>query len=149
MNNAAKAMLVAGGILVSMLVITVSIYLKNRFVEAAEDSYRLQHVYQINAFNLFFTKYGPIITGADAYNILSRVEEVNSGSFNNLIEVIDSQGNLNVNNYKDYFYYTERLLDNNITYEYKFDYEVFNGIGDGVVARVILNTGVEKIVIGD
>ncbi len=140
--------MIAGGILISMLVITISIFLTNSFRDAAEHSYRLQHLHQINAYNLYFTKYGNevLVTGIDAYNILSRVEEVNNGNQTILISEVISDGPLNLTNYKDYFFYTERLFENNIMYSYEFDYEVNKGIGEGLVAKVTLQPGVEKVV---
>ena len=84
----AKALLIAGGILIGMLVISISIFLTNNFRDAAASSYRLQHLYQINEFNLYFTKYGPLITGADAFNILSRVDEINNGNQTQLIDEV-------------------------------------------------------------
>ncbi len=78
MDNAAKALIIAGGILIGMLIISLTMYLYISFQDYYAKSMLMHTSYEIVAFNSNFTKYSNEISGADVFNILSRVYEVNN-----------------------------------------------------------------------
>ena len=132
MDNAAKALLIAGGILIGMLIISVSMYLLTSFRDFYYQNTTVLNSYQINAFNTDFTKYGPQngveISGADAYNIMSKVSEVNSTHDFIIYQIDDSSSIINTGNYEEYFYFTKRFAK-------KFDYS-YDLNSDGIVNSI-------------
>lgn len=138
MDNAAKVLIIAGGILIAMLVISLSMYMLTMFRDAYSQSSQLHSTYEINAFNSYFNKYSGQIKGADAYNILSKVDEVNRDEYS-IIPSIETNGTVTTANYKEHFFFTERLLDD---YSYQFYYN-----SQGIVYRIDLSE-LNKIVLG-
>jgi len=123
MDTGSKAIVIAGGFLIGMLVISISMYVLTSFRSFYEQSMDQFEVQQIAAFNSFFTQYGSTIKGYDAYNIIGKINEVNADKetsyfiyFNNNISKEDT------------FYFTENLKKD---YYYKYYFDV-----DGVVSRV-------------
>ena len=103
MDNASKALIMAGGLLIGLFVVSFSMYLLTAFRSFYSQNMQIHTAYEINAYNSYFTKYKATISGLDAYNILSRAEDVNFDS-NSRIN-ISTPGNLKLNNYKKVFYY--------------------------------------------
>ena len=57
MENASKALIFAGGILIGVLVISISIYLLNSYMQFYYENMLTLNSNQIIAFNSYFTKY--------------------------------------------------------------------------------------------
>lgn len=127
MDNAAKALIAAGGVLIAMLVITLSMYLVEMFRSGYEMNSQTLRARQVNEFNSHFTKYGNTITGVDVYNILGKVKEVNN-DYDAIIDHIQTLGVVNEDNYMKYFYFTEKVM-NSFTYNYYFN-------GEGIVNKI-------------
>ena len=122
MDNATRFLIMAGGILIAMLVIAISMFMLTSFRSAYDKNAELRLQYEKDLFNSNFNIYSQTIMGSDAYNILSKVDEINNDS-NSLIDRVASLGDITVDNYTSYFYFTERLRE-------KFDYVyTFNGAG--------------------
>ncbi len=131
MDNATRVLVIAGGVMITMFVIAVSMYMLTMFRDAYERNSQIISGNQIYSFNSYFNKYKSTISGADAYNILSKVDEVNYNVDDIIPHIQSEAGTINVNNYKDYFFFTERLLD---SYSYEFKYN-----GAGIVYYVKIN----------
>ncbi len=137
MDNASKALILAGGILIGMLIIALSMYMYRSFQDAYEASMKVHSSYEINAFNTYFTRYGKQIKGSDVHNIVSRAYEINKDN-DAIIDHIalslhDGIRNLHecgLNQYYRYFYYTDI---------YEEDYEYTYGYNDeGIVNSVMI-----------
>ncbi len=143
MDNAAKALVIAGGLLIGMLIITLSMYLYTSFQDAYSASMRIHDSVEIEAFNTYFTKFGYTkdgsstiyVSGADAYNILSRAYDVcnDDYSISRFIEVTGTAGfSIDKDSpafYERFFYYSEMFQKEFI---YKYDYDL-NGIVDEII----------------
>ncbi len=122
MENASKALIVAGGVLIAVLVVSISVYLLNGYREFYYNSMNTLSSTRINAFNTDFNKYGNgvKISGADAFNILSRVSEINSSDLDDfVVDSVATTGTVTVDNYMTYFYFAENLLKE---FNYSFGY---------------------------
>ncbi len=142
MDNAAKALIIAGGILVGMLIVTLSMYMYTNFQDAYNKSMLIHNSIEIDAFNSEFTKYGYVgddgathISGADAYNILSRAYEV-SNDYDSLSGTMEVFGRYSIdrsanNFYERVFYYSEEYSTD---HTYVFDYNL-----EGVINQITIN----------
>ena len=121
MDNASKALILAGGFLIGVLVISISVYILNTYRQFYSENMMTLNSYQVSAFNSYFTKYKDTISGVDAFNILSRVSEINSDFETDFLEdSISTAGTVTLANYKEFFYFAERLLN---TYHYSYSYD--------------------------
>lgn len=78
MDNASKAVLMAGSVLIAIAVISVSLYMYSIAKGYAETSENTLSVTQIQSFNRFYTAYtDDTIKCIDAINILNRALEDN------------------------------------------------------------------------
>ena len=57
MENASKALLIAGGVLLAIMVLTIAIYLKGRFDNVADQYVASQDVSEIQKYNAKFEPY--------------------------------------------------------------------------------------------
>lgn len=131
MDSASKAIILAGGILIGVLIISISMYMLTAFRGVYEGSMNEFEAQQIASFNSYFTQFGSTIKGYDAYNIIGKINEVNTNpdsdyfihfSSNDIVKQDD------IINRNDTFYYTETFLED-FTYSYEFDL-------DGVIYRI-------------
>lgn len=85
MDNASKAIIMAGGILIAVAIMSVAIYMFTNAQDLAKASDEILERSQIESFNRFYYAYAPTmekpytITGLDAYNIYNRVNNNNIG----------------------------------------------------------------------
>ena len=125
MDSASKAIIIAAGFLIGVLLISISMYMLTSFRGVYENSMEQFEAQQIASFNSFFTQYGPVIKGYDVYNIIGKINEVNadltSNYFIHFNNSITREGS---------FYYTENFLKD-FNYSYQFDPE-------GSIDRVII-----------
>lgn len=78
MENAAKALIMAGGILISIAIISVAVYFYTNMKGYASFNQDMLSVTQINSFNRFYTAYetpDQKIRAVDALNIVNRAVE--------------------------------------------------------------------------
>ncbi len=78
MENASKALIMAGGILITVMVISLCMYLFTSARGVADASEKRLQVSQIEGFNRFFVNYPNKITGLDVYNIIGKCEDINN-----------------------------------------------------------------------
>ena len=75
MDNASKALIMAGGVLIALAVISTALYFYTTAKGYASSAEEMLSASQIQSFNRFYTAYDTpdnIITGVDAVNILNR-----------------------------------------------------------------------------
>ena len=125
MDSASKAIIIAGGFFVGMLIISISMYMLTSFRSVYEQSMTQFEVQQIASFNSFFTQYPSTIKGYDAYNIVGKINEINAD--NDIDYFISFDNNITR---KGTFYFTENFKKE-YNYVYYFD-------SDGVVNRVVI-----------
>ena len=122
-SNASKALLMAGGVLISMMVIGLAVATYSHAQDLARANEESLSASQIESFNRFYTAYRTTYTGptsircVDAVNILNRaiedeVEVVNSSAY-----ITDAGG-----------YYTA-LPENYTTKNVNYSLEFIDGIG--------------------
>lgn len=101
MDNASKAIIMAGGILIAVAVISVALYMFANASELAKASDEILERSQIESFNRFYYAYAPLmdqsytITGLDAYNVYNRATNNNIGKESGdyqFIQIIDGTG---------------------------------------------------------
>lgn len=78
MDNASKALIMVGGVLITVLVISLAMYLITGARGVADASEKRFIVTQIEGFNRFFVNYPPEITGLDVYNIIGKIEDISA-----------------------------------------------------------------------
>ena len=136
MDNASKALIIAGGVLIGVLIISIGMYLYTLFRSSYADSMALLGSYQKARFNSELTKYGtsdgtPIpVTGDQVWNILSYVQEAKNDDYSVAVD-IESEGNITVDNYRRMLFFTDTCLR---VYNYTYEYG-----SDGVISRVTIN----------
>lgn len=85
MDNASKALIIAGGVLIAIAIISVTLYMFAQARDLADASNQILEQSQIEAFNRFYHAYAPSfnkdynITGLDAYNVYNKVVNNNLG----------------------------------------------------------------------
>ncbi len=75
MDNASKAIVMAGGVMIALAIISVSLYFYSNAKGYAAQSEELIYTSQIQSFNRFYTAYSSEVRGIDAVNILNRALE--------------------------------------------------------------------------
>lgn len=129
MGNASKALVMAGGMLISILIISICMYMYTSFKSAYMDNMLVHDSVQIAAFNSFFTSFTSPITGYEAYNILGKIDEANNNP--DSLTTIYLEGPINLDNYKTTtFYFTETLTENTYNYSYS------DTNGDGLIDKI-------------
>jgi len=144
LDNISKAITIAGGVLISVLIISFCIYFLNAFREFSSSTYDAVSTRDAINFNNFFTNYSTQIYGYDVYNILGKVADINAQEdLNREIEVDYKQNGSTLFNTKDVeviknmrnsiFYFTENMhpyriasdgsVVNNNSYKYSFEYD--------------------------
>ena len=114
MDSASKAIIIAGGVLISLMVISISMYMIAAGRAVYEQSMDQFEADQVVAFNSYFLQFKPQIKGYDAYNIIGKIIDINANE-----EAIYTV-KLNSTVTRDDFYYTEKFMDD-YTYSYKYD----------------------------
>ncbi len=80
MENASKALIIAGGILIAVLVISIAMYMISMLRDFSESSSMQTASSQNEAFNRFFVysaNSSGKINGYEAYNIVRKVQDIN------------------------------------------------------------------------
>ena len=76
MGNASKALIMAGGVLITILIISLSLYMLTAARGAADASEKMVTASQVEAFNRFFVNYPNEVTGLDVYNIIGKIDDI-------------------------------------------------------------------------
>lgn len=136
MDSASKAIIIAGGFFIGVLIVSISMYMLTTFREVYDESIAQFDAQQIMSFNSFFVNYPSKIKGYDAYNIIGKINEVNADP-NSAYFIYFNDNSVNTINPKEYFYYTEKLES---TYDYSYTYD-----SDGVIYRIDIKSGDQYI----
>ena len=136
MDNASKALVMAGGLLIAMAIIGLAVATFSHASEVARANEEAMSTSQIESFNRFYTAYSETYTGStsirciDAVNILNRaVEDEVDVSLNITTDYIKENGT------GDAVYYTAdpaNYTTKNVNYELRYLYPV------GIVNRIII-----------
>ena len=138
MENASKALLMAAGILISILIISLAVYLFTTFRTLAKNTNKQIEENQLGQFNTQFIKYSNVEDGITIYDVitianLAKENNANYGltktdfgenSFYIQVDAkkLESQySNLEANSQEDYNSLIENNLKNQNTYKCKVD----------------------------
>lgn len=120
MGNASKALVLAGGMLISILIISICMYMYTAFKSAYSKNMKVHDALQIEAFNANFSMYSDEIIGWEAYNICGKICEVNSDPDALTTVTLDLTSVIDIDTYKTHeFYFTEALKNNVYSYSYE------------------------------
>lgn len=131
MDSASKAIIIAGGLFIGVLIVSISMYMLTTFRDVYNDSIAQFDAQQISSFNSFFVNYPSTIKGYDVYNIIGKINEVNADSNNEYFIYFNNDTTIETINPKEYFYFTEKL---EYDYSYSYDLDI-----DGVISRVYIS----------
>lgn len=115
MENASKAIILAGGFLIAMLLISVAMYVFSNIGEYITASRQEEGNYAIDEFNKFFTESyysanNGMMYGSDAYNIYMKIQDINNDI--DAPAIINYSGpSFNKDNYKS-------ISENSYSYSY-------------------------------
>ena len=92
MDNAAKALIMAGGVFIAVMIVGLAIYILNGargFASAANDQAELS---AIESFNRYYQSFDSTITGIDALNIYNKAidDSTRANHTHTVTESIDS-----------------------------------------------------------
>lgn len=124
MENASKALIMVGGILITVMVISLCMYLFTSARGVADASEKRLQVSQIEGFNRFFVNYPNKITGLDVYNIIGKCDDISATASS--LGTVDYEGAQ-----KKDVEPTARFKDE-YTYEYFYN-------SDGLIYKVIFD----------
>lgn len=125
MDSASKAIIIAAGFFIGMLIISISMYMLTSYRSMYDNSMDQFEAQQIMSFNSFFTQYKTPIKGYDVYNIIGKINEINASEEIDYFISFDN----NISREKD-FYFTEKFTSD-YNYSYSFDQ-------DGVINKVVI-----------
>ncbi len=124
MDNASKAIIIAGGFLIGVIVISICMYMYTNYQVMYTDNMKMQAAQQAATFNSFFIEYDNQITGYEAYNIIGKINEINSNP-----DAITNISYSGIN--KDVFYFTKNFEN---IYSYSYEYG-----SDGLIESISIN----------
>lgn len=88
MENAAKALLIAGGILIAIIILSMFVMMYNRMTSIQKAQEEQRELEQIAAFNAEFESYNKqLMYGADVITLYNKVQEHNSNNPSEEIEI--------------------------------------------------------------
>ena len=93
MENASKALIMAGGVLISLLVISLGVYLFIDFGNSAKETHKIVKEKQIEQFNSQYTSYA----GREDLTIHDVITVANMATQNNIYYELDKSSNRNKN----------------------------------------------------
>ncbi len=140
MDAAAKALLIAGGILIGVLIISLSMYFYTSFQDAYNRSSDIHSAYQKQLFNSEFTKYdnGTAIKGYEVYNLLTKASEIVNDEnamvypFTVSGDVVSGADIKEPKNIRSYFFFSEYLSK---LYDYSYEYN-----SEGLINKITINS---------
>lgn len=119
MENASKALLMAAGILISILIISLAVYLFITFGALSSDIHKKNQETQLTQFNEQFTSYANISQGVNIYDIITMANLAKENNANYELTSADAGENsyyirvdfLNIYNFenKDQSEYNEQI----------------------------------------
>ena len=132
MENASKAIIFAGGVLIAILIISVCMYMYTSFRDLYASSMQMHDTAQVEAFNSFFYNFPSEIKGYEVYNILGKINDVNANS-DRLTSITFDSETISSGDYKTTTFYFTEVFNSDFTYEYK------DSNSDGIIDYVEIN----------
>lgn len=84
MENASKALLIAGSILIGLIIMTMLILMFNRLANVKQEQEEIRKMEQLTAFNQQFEAYNKsVMYGTDIITLINKVVENNKNAYNN------------------------------------------------------------------
>ncbi len=118
MDNAAKALIMAGGVFIAVMIVGLAIYILNGargFASAANDQAELS---AIESFNRYYQSFDSTITGIDALNIYNKaIDDSTRANHTHTVTVSIDSSIINQLNAPDGYNY----MTNKYSYSYTFD----------------------------
>ena len=127
MENASKALIIAGAILIAILLITIGIVLINSGRDVTERGTAAMKSQAIQSFNAQFTPYEGTITGSQIKSLLSTVRSSNAVDDAHQVAVMGSES---LNNIKD-------ELNYNVVLAYADHDDIYKYIGNWIKPDVL------------
>lgn len=115
MENASKALIMVGGVLITVLVISLAMYMITSARGVADASEKRLLDSQKVAFNSFFEYYPNEIRGIDVYNIIGKIDDINDD--------ISALGNVTYNNGTVTKAMVTQTEDFDDKYQYSYEYD--------------------------
>lgn len=98
MDNASKALIIAGGILITVMVISLSLYIvasARGFASASNEQAEITAIESFNRYYLSFGNSGSEITGLDALNLYNKaIDDSSRTNAMHVVETTDNTGGL-------------------------------------------------------
>ena len=134
MENASKALIMAGAVLIAILLISVGLILVNSGKGVADSGKKAMQTQEIQTFNSQFTPYEGIISGTEVKSLINKIIASNAVNKDHIVYItgINSMGSLgsfgirDVNTSKQY---DVTLLPGSDGYIYKVNIGSSNNIG--------------------
>lgn len=118
MDNAAKALIMAGGIFIAVMIVGLAMYILSGargFARASNDEAELS---AIESFNRYYQSFNSTITGIDALNIYNKaIDDSNRVNHTHTVNVEIDPSIINQLNAPDGYNY----MTNKYSYSYTFD----------------------------
>lgn len=133
MENASKALLIAGGVLIALIIITMFIMMFSRLSNINKEQEEKTKIEQLNAFNMEFEAYNKkVMYGADVITLINKVAENNKNYSGNpdykITIILDGTETTN----------SSSLIGEKENYIYKCEKMEYNS--QGRVCKIILKT---------
>lgn len=81
MDNASKALIMAGGVLIAIMIIGVSMYILTSARDFASSANTQATLYAVQTFNKFYLSFSNKITGLDVLNINNKVKDDSNNGY--------------------------------------------------------------------
>ena len=132
MENASKALLIAAGTLIGIIILSMIAVFSNIFGNYAREYIGQMQDEKILAFNAQFSQYeNREVTAQDVLSIINLVEEWNDNSE----EKITITGNINQNNFKNYTQLKKDVMENDNGYA-KYEMSINEYNHEGRVSKI-------------
>lgn len=135
MDNVSKALIMAGGVLLAIMIIGLSMYLLGSARSIAKISNDKVEASAIESFNRYYTTFGNRITGIDVLNIANKVENDKNNGHD--IEVIIDGVDVNVLNNETLKSANER--NNQALKNEAYNYTISKYDSDGYIKEITIN----------
>ena len=94
MENASKALIMAGGVLLGILLISLLLSVYTQMNKTQEESAKIQATKELAEFNAYYESYNKeVVYGAEILTLINKAKETNEDGITINIKVIDVSGN--------------------------------------------------------
>ena len=124
MENASKALLIAGGVLIALIIITMFLLMSNRLSNIQKEQQEMEKTKQLAAFNAEYEAFDrKVMYGVDVITLINKVAENNKKyAGNTYYQIIITLNNIQITN-------SNSLIGTNEKYLYKCTKITYNDLG--------------------